>query len=78
MVLTLEGSSDYGAHIWNKSSILICQRYLVTMTESLNPIFSERANFTSYTCATFSELPSYVSTLERGALMGGLVLSSYF
>ena len=49
MVLILDGSSEHGAHMWNKSGNSICWRHLVTAKEWSNLIyFSEKAYFTSY------------------------------
>ena len=37
MVLKIDGSSEQGAHIWNKSGISMCWWHLVTPKESSNP-----------------------------------------
>ena len=63
MVRILDGSSKHGAHVRSKSGVSICWRHLVTSKESSNPIlFLERLTLL-HTCATFSELPSYINTI---------------
>ena len=64
MVFILDGCSFIHAHIRSKSGLSICRRNLVTSKESSNPnFFSRKRPFLHYTCATSSELPSYISTI---------------
>ena len=46
MVLLLDGSSEHGPPIWNKSGISICRRHLITSKDLSNPkSFSEKNLF---------------------------------
>ena len=63
MVLILDGSSEHGAHIWNESGISICERHLDTSKKSLNPISFFESPISLHMCATYSDLPSYISTM---------------
>ena len=62
MLLILDGSSEHGAHIWSNSGISICWRHFVTSKESSN--FFLKRPFLLYMCATCSELPFYISTMN--------------
>ena len=65
-LLFIDGCSFPYAHTWSKSDISICWRHLVTSKESSNSIFfSWKRPILHHTCATWSELPSYISTMIR-------------
>ena len=67
-VLILDGSSEHGAQIYNKSDIKsIFLRDLVTSKESSNSIFS-------HMCAKCYELPTYTSTM--GLCVTGVYVAS--
>ena len=64
MVLIIDGSSAQGAQIWRNWYISICWRHLVISKKSSNPIFFRKRPILFPTCATCSELPSYISTMD--------------
>ena len=51
--------------IWNKSAISISGRHFDTSKESSNPKFLSDNTNLLHICATCSELPSYISPMER-------------
>ena len=59
-VFILDGCSFHYAHTWNKSSISICWRHLVTCKERI--FFRKRPCF-HYLCATWNEQPSNIKTM---------------
>ena len=64
MVLILDVCSFYYAHVWSKSDISIW--HLVTSKGSSNPIcFTRKRPISNNSCATCSELPSYISTMTK-------------
>ena len=66
MVLILDGSSEHDAHLWRKLGISICLRHLVTSIELSNPsFFSQKTPILLNTCATCSELPTYIRTVVQ-------------
>ena len=62
-VFISDDCSYHYAHISGKSVISICSRHLVILEKLSNPIFSEKPIF-HHTCATCSELPSYISIID--------------
>ena len=66
MVLILDGSSEHGKHIRNKSGI---SRLVKGIWLPLQNCISEKTYFTS-DCATCCELPSYINTLSTMVLTG--------
>ena len=62
MIFRLDDCSFYYARIWSKSGISICFKHLVKSKKSSNPIFFRKRPILLHTCATCSELPSYIST----------------
>ena len=64
MVFILDGCSFQNAHIWSKWGNSIFWRHLATSKESSTPIFLVRKRtILIHTCATYSELPSYISIM---------------
>ena len=60
MLFISDGGSFYFAPKWSESGISICSRHLVTLKESPNP---KKKPILHHTCATWSELPSYISSM---------------
>ena len=62
MVFIVNDCYDHYAHIWSRSGVSNCWRHLVTSKKSSNPFFRRKRPLLHHTCATCSELPSYLST----------------
>ena len=63
MVFTLHCSSEHGAHIWIKLSISIWWRHSIKSKESSIRLFFRKRPIVLHTCATCSDLQSYISTM---------------
>ena len=64
IVPKLDGSSEIGAHVRSNLCYLICLRALERSTAFTEVIFSsEKKIFFSSACATYSEIPSSISTM---------------
>ena len=63
MVLTLDGISDIGAHVRRNLCYLICLRLLIRSRVVTNRFFSPKICIFLYARASFTDLPSNISSM---------------
>ena len=63
-VLTIDGNSEMCAHMWSDFDYLICERCLFRYRPAKNRNFflAPERNVFLYTCATYAELPSNITS----------------
>ena len=65
-VLILDGGSEHGAHIWGKSGISRFVKGILLQRQSQQiHFFSQKIPILLHTCATCSELPSYICIMHK-------------
>ena len=64
MVYILDGNSAIGAHIRSNLCSLIGLRHLIRSRAVTNPTFYPKTPIFLHTCASYSEIPSYICTMN--------------
>ena len=63
MVIVLDGNSEIGEHV--NLCYLICLRHLIISRAVKNCIFSSEITNFFHACASYSELPTNISTMDN-------------